>query len=402
MTYIIDFFLAGQLNVSFFLMAASSQDSVPYFSDQNNQQRSRYWVGTWQDTANPPSPQLMESKNLKTRYMVFQMETAPTTGKLHYQCYFEFEKDHRLCQLKKLFPLCYWGKRRGTAQQCIDYCTKEETRTLPPMSFGEPFYSANTNFIGDESEPAGKKPSTLNELAGKLVKRELNVKDAALAYPKDFILHYNGIRQLITTLNIHRTWVTHAMVLWGCPASGKSRFAREFALKYYSEDDIYAYDRMVGTNPQEWWDGYTGQKCVIIEEMDGRFFSYDRIKHLLDRYPMKVPFKGGSTNFLAEIVIMNSNFPVRSWYPDEPDINALLRRIDMCYHYCYILGSKRPLRYELVLDLENMCPIDPDANEEWIAKINIDCGAVVSEPQPIAVDLDPRISDVTDEDVLME
>ena len=43
----------------------------------------------------------------------------------------------------------------------------------------------------------------------------------------------------------------------------------------------------------KWWDGYEGEKEVLIDEFWKDFYKYHELLRLLDRYPCKVEKKGG-------------------------------------------------------------------------------------------------------------
>jgi len=63
----------------------------------------------------------------------------------------------------------------------------------------------------------------------------------------------------------------------------------------------------------KWWDGYKGQRNVIIDEFDGQI----GIVHLLkwmDRYPQLVEIKGGATPLRATHFWITSNKPMSDWY----------------------------------------------------------------------------------------
>lgn len=69
------------------------------------------------------------------KYMVYQVEVAPTTGAWHFQCYMELHRVARLTAVNSMFPCeVHLEPRIGTREQARAYCMKEDTRltgTIP-------------------------------------------------------------------------------------------------------------------------------------------------------------------------------------------------------------------------------------------------------------------------------
>jgi len=107
-------------------------------------------------------------------------------------------------------------------------------------------------------------------------------------------------------------------VYWGPTGTGKSRRAWE-------EAGLNAYPK----DPRsKFWDGYTGQEHVVIDEFDGAI----DICHVLrwfDRYPVIVEVKGASVVFKAREIWITSNVDPREWYPaaKQAQQDALMRRL---------------------------------------------------------------------------
>lgn len=134
--------------------------------------------------------------------------------------------------------------------------------------------------------------------------------------------HYNAIKRIrqdfLQPVAIERT----INVFWGRSNSGKSQRA-------WGESGLDAYPKDPRT---KFWDGYQGQKHVVIDEFRG---SID-ISHMLrwlDRYPVIVEIKGSSTCLVATHIWITSNLDPRLWYPelDSETLNALLRRIKITH-----------------------------------------------------------------------
>ena len=80
----------------------------------------------------------------------------------------------------------------------------------------------------------------------------------------------------------------------------------------------------------KFWDGYQGQKNVVIDEFRGTIGIHNMLRWL-DRYPVIVEIKGSSVVLNAETIWITSNLHPSSWYP-ELDLEtqaALLRRLEI-------------------------------------------------------------------------
>ncbi|MEM2619589.1 MAG: hypothetical protein QW356_08980, partial [Candidatus Hadarchaeales archaeon] len=113
------------------------------------------------------------------------------------------------------------------------------------------------------------------------------------------------------------------IVLWGPTGTGKSRTAwAEAGLDAYPKDPL-----------SKFWDGYNGQRHVVIDEFRGGI----NISHMLrwlDRYPTIVEVKGASVCLAATKIWITSNLDPRNWYQDldAETKAALLRRFTKVVH----------------------------------------------------------------------
>jgi len=82
----------------------------------------------------------------------------------------------------------------------------------------------------------------------------------------------------------------------------------------------------VGTD--KWWDGYDGEKGVLIDDYAGAWpISY--LLKVLHEHPQKAQYKGGMVELQAKYIVITSNLHPDMWYPnaDLPHKEALKRRI---------------------------------------------------------------------------
>lgn len=140
--------------------------------------------------------------------------------------------------------------------------------------------------------------------------------------PKDILIrNYSAIKR-IRVDNCQPPFRDNVIVnvYWGESGIGKTRRAWHEAGPV---EDVYI------KNPNtKWWDGYRGQKTVIIDEFVGRIdISY--ILTWFDRYPAMVEVKGYSTPLLATTFFITSNVDPRDWYTEinSAQRDGLMRRI---------------------------------------------------------------------------
>lgn len=97
-------------------------------------------------------------------------------------------------------------------------------------------------------------------------------------------------------------------VYYGVTGSGKSHRAFEEAAghgPYY-----------VKSPTTKWWDGYRGEKNVIIDEFRG-VISIEHLLKWLDKYPCRVEEKGGDLPLQAtRFWLLSNKEPYNGWYPD--------------------------------------------------------------------------------------
>lgn len=112
----------------------------------------------------------------------------------------------------------------------------------------------------------------------------------------------------------HVTDGVRGIWLYGPPGTGKSRAGNTIAQKLYKED---AYIK-----PQsKWWDGYTGQKVVMLDDLDflgGQTLGH-YIKRWADRHAVTGEIKGSTINCQHDIFIITSNYTIQQLYGPTPD-----------------------------------------------------------------------------------
>jgi len=275
----------------------------------------------------PQSAEFIE----RVRYIVWQYEKAPTTGKLHIQAYVEFFKATTMahCQRILMVPTAHCKKRWGTQAQAISYCSKEDTRAEGPFYYGTP---------AKQTQEKGATHNRSDIAHAVQVVKLTSVTQLAEEHPVAFVKWHKGLRELEYTLNAKKASTQDRQLLTMCffgePGSGKTFTA--FNLCRTKEHSYYVLNPPAGSNQSIWFNGYDSQKVLIIDEMSGRWMNWTFLLRLLDKYPLQIQTKGGMTWAQWDIVILTSNSHWKDWFPTFSggmDLGALERRIHSTIHF---------------------------------------------------------------------
>ena len=230
--------------------------------------------------------------NTHCKYGIFGKEKCPTTGRIHLQGFCSLVKPKRFNNIKEqINNSIHIEKAHGTDNENQIYCSKS----------GEYFEK------GRPSEGRGQR-TDLQSLLETISTGERNLKRIAELHPTCYIRYHRGIRSWLNLAHPIecRKEKTEVFYYWGPPGTGKSRSAYEEATNFL--DGTYYY------KPRgEWWDGYMQQTTVIIDDFYG-WIKYDELLKVCDRYPLKVPIKGGFEEFTSKRIYITSNVDVCDLY----------------------------------------------------------------------------------------
>ena len=144
-------------------------------------------------------------------------------------------------------------------------------------------------------------------------------------WPGHYIRYRGNILASIRDRQSVRDWEVDVRVLWGRTGTGKTRAVYEFI----KDDELYVHPE------GRWFDGYEGQSVVLFDDFTGACFKIGYLLKLLDRYPMRVPVKGGFVQFKPKHVFFTSNIDPKKWYENanSEHVAALFRRIKVITHF---------------------------------------------------------------------
>lgn len=252
--------------------------------------------------------QSLVARGLAT-YVIFGRELGEN-GTRHLQGYVEFSDRLRTNQLRNVLPGAHIEARRGNADQARDYCVKDGDF--------EEFGSISVSRQGVRTDLAQLYESIRNG------KRKA---DLCTEHFAAFIKYQRGIDAARLALSRKRNLDNppSVIVYWGRTGTGKTRAVWSNA----ESDSIFVYPG------NGWFDGYEQHPIALFDDFNGGEFKISYLLKVLDRYPIKVPIKGGFVEWCPEEIYLTSNLAPECWFPNAntEHVNALLRRFTNVVHF---------------------------------------------------------------------
>lgn len=236
-------------------------------------------------------------------------EECPTTHRLHWQGVIYFKNQRSIQAMWEKFEGRSIRICKGNVQQNEVYCSKD-----------------GDIVIEKGNKPVQGKRYDLEQLRDDIIDG-CTVDEIAWDNPDTF--HQYG-RTLAKLEDIHlrkkfRTEMTKGTWYYGETGVGKSHKAFEG----YSPETHYIYP-----NDNGWWDGYTGQETVIINDFRG-CIPYGELLQLVDKWPTHVRRRCREPSpFLSKHVIITSSLKPTDVYSNlaETDsLDQLLRRFEVIH-----------------------------------------------------------------------
>lgn len=285
---------------------------------------------------------LESTKNKKgvssLRYSVYCWEVGKVNKRPHCHIWLHFRNARSFLSVQRLFTRCNIEKGKGNDDQAAKYCKKDGRFE----EIGHPTCQ------GERTD--------LRILVGQIASGETCcskiIREEALTY------HMYG-RTLekaedLFQRDVFRSIPTKGIWLYGGTGTGKSSYA------FNGYDPRTHYNKCLGDGDSRWWDGYVGQRTIIIDEFRGEL-SFSFILKLIDRWPLNLPRRNREpTPCLAEEVIITSCYHPHYIYKDETQKNMkqLYRRctIKVCYLWkcasCLVCDKDGPVNRDNISNYE--------------------------------------------------
>lgn len=236
------------------------------------------------------------------RYMVYGFEICPDTKRPHLQGFVQFTQPVRMAHCQK-FLKCSWFLCKGTPLENMTYCKKGGDF----LEFGQPTSQ------GERSDLLAVKESI----------------DTGFTLPQLWDAHFGQMTRYhrsftvylqIRTNNVQRHWQTRCLLLVGLAGMQKTTIAD--VLAPFLGTGIYRVP--LAKSSGLYFDGYTGQEVVILDEMDGNRMAPTRFNDLIGHTPATVLICGAAdVNWAPRYVIICSNYLPRYWWKKRSEEQQL-------------------------------------------------------------------------------
>nr|QXP07608.1 MAG: replication associated protein [Arizlama virus] len=264
--------------------------------------RARGWCFTYNEHDEQTEKileRLVPESNGLLKYLLYGVESAPTTGHKHLQGYLYCKNPCSFKRMKATLPGSpHIEAAKGSPEQNKTYCSKEGNW----KEFGElPQQGKRTDIEAIRTMiEEGKNMQKICEVATSF--QSIRFAEKLMTYKPMPAPKEREVR-----------WY------WGPTGTGKTRAAMEEAAALG--------DTWISMATGKWWDGYYGQKYVILDDYRSDFCPYHVLLRITDRYPYRVETKGGSTWLEAEIIWITSPYPPNETYKTIEDKDQLVRRL---------------------------------------------------------------------------
>lgn len=246
------------------------------------------------------------------KYAIAGKETG-ADGYKHFQCTLCFESNKSLKQVVAMLEKatgikCHCEKSINKVKS-VEYCMKD----------GD-FIEYNP----DNRPRANRGERTDLAAFVKAARESTDELDMFEKHPRAMLAYLKGYQRIRDLVDERAAEAyTPMTVIWvhGPSGTGKSRGARE---RY---PNIYPVIQPTHPGAALWFEGYTNQREILIDDIDGLLISYSQLKLICDVYRVRFQKKGGSVVKAWNTVVITSTKTLDQVYPELTNLQEMRRRI---------------------------------------------------------------------------
>lgn len=262
-------------------------------------EKFRNYFGTWNMNKDERDDKVLLIKNEKYKYCLICEELGKETDNYHLHFVLCLRTQCTLSSIRKHLKGSHI-ERCVNVNDCIKYTKKDG------------------NIIFEDGEiKQGKRTDLMR------IREAVTAGNESMRNLIDLCPNYQAVKLAETLIKFkgqRRNWKPIVRWYWGPTGAGKTKLAVDEARPFF-----WISDRNL-----DWFEAYDGEENVILDDFRGDCIKLHTLLRLLDRYPMRVNYKGGSREFLAKNIWITSCKSPEDAYPNcSEDIAQLIRRIDL-------------------------------------------------------------------------
>lgn len=236
--------------------------------------------------------------NWECSYVIYGKEVGES-GTPHLQGYIIFKRAYRLAQLHKLVPEAHWEVALTT--DAMNYCMKDG------------------NFTIRDNRKQGKR-NDITDFIQDISTRGL--VDSIPDHAETFVKYHSGFEKYVRyTQRAAPRDAPRIFWLYGETGVGKTFIVHDICSDLWSN-----------SGDLRWFDGYIDQREALFDDFRADHCPWSFLLRLLDRYPFKVPVKGGFAQWVPQIIFITAPYtPSQTFVSSGEDLQQLLRRLTATY-----------------------------------------------------------------------
>jgi len=232
----------------------------------------------------------------KCNYGIYGEEVGKQ-GTPHLQAYIHLANPLSLEVLKKSLPRAHFTVANGSDEENKAYCSKDNTNI---KEYGQPS-------IGQGAR------TDIKTIASLIKNKEITIEDCMFDYPEIYVKYSRSLEKMFNAVQTPRKEQPLVYWRWGLAGTGKTRYVIDKHPSHYIKD---------GT---PWWDNYTQQEAIIIDDFDNNI-PYRTLLRILDRYTYQGQVKGSYVQINSPYIYITCEHPPEKyWYGNE--LQQVMRRI---------------------------------------------------------------------------
>jgi hypothetical protein len=218
-------------------------------------------------------------------------------GTPHLQAYGRLIEGLTLAKVKKFLPRAHLIVAKGSDLDNKKYCSKD----------GDFFE------VGEPSKEQGKR-NDIHSVAQKIKAKEITIEDIMFDYPVLYMKYSRSLEKMCNAVLKARSTAPAVHWRYGLAGTGKTRYCVEtHASSHYIKDNT------------PWWDGYTQQEAVIIDDFDNKI-PFRTLLRILDRYEYLAQVKGSYIQLNSPYIYITCEYPPEEYWSGN-ELEQVKRRL---------------------------------------------------------------------------